>query len=258
MPSENRKLVRAWPLAAAVAAGLAVCAVNRPVFQMVNGIKWPPLDWVMLSITHLGNGTVAALIILLVTPFRRDLTIRAALAMVMAGVLTSLIKEFFPLPRPPAVFGDAMEVLGVRMMGKSFPSGHTATAFALACSLKGVTDGRVQRAALMLAALVGVSRVYIGAHFPVDVAAGALLGWLSAAATRRPAGSLARSLMGSRPFLDRSLLVLAALCAVYIAFFEPMSRYNPWFLRSLAFAGFGASLFLLTKIPSGEGNRHEP
>ena len=258
MPSEGKGAFTGRMVAAGVLLGLVLFAANRPIFLLVNGVKWPPLDWVMLSMTHLGNGMVAALLVLLLSPFRRDLTVRTAVAMVIAGVLTSLIKENMPLPRPPAVFGDAVNVLGSKMMGKSFPSGHTATVFALACSLKGVVDNRVYRAALFTAVLVGVSRVYIGAHFPIDVAMGALLGWLSAIAARRPSASLVGYLEGPRSDLDRSFLVLAALCAVYLAFFEPMIRHNPWFLRSLGFTGLGASLFLLAKGFSRWGNRYEP
>ena len=258
MSSKGKKPTWAWLIAGGIVLGLALCAANRPIFLWVNGIKWPPLDRIMLSLTHFGNGMVAALLVLLLAPFRRDLTIRTAVAMLVAGILTSLIKENMSLPRPPAVFGDAVQVLGSKMMGKSFPSGHTSTVFALACSLRGVTSNRVYRVVLIMAALVGLSRVYIGAHFPIDVVFGALLGWFSAAAARRPAASLVRYLEGPRPILDGSFLLLAAVCAVYLAFFEPMIRYNPWFLRSLGFAGLGASLFLLTRGLSRSGNRYEP
>ncbi|UCG39066.1 MAG: phosphatase PAP2 family protein [bacterium] len=232
-------------LAAGVLLGLALCALNRPLFLALNGAGHPVLDWLMLSLTHFGNGVVAALLALLLVPFRRDLTVRAALAMLVAGVLTALVKDVVTMPRPPAVLGDAVRVLGPKLTMGSLPSGHTGTAFALACSLRGHLRERVYYGVLAVAALVGLSRVYIGVHFPVDVVLGALLGWLSAEATRRPADRLIERLAGPRPYLDATLLGLAALSGVYLAFFEPMVRYNPWFLRPLGMGGTAAALFFL-------------
>jgi membrane-associated phospholipid phosphatase len=227
---------------------------NRQIFLLVNGPNTPYLDWPMLSLTHLGNGMAAAMIVLLLTPIRRDLTIRAALAMIVAGILTSILKDLFASPRPPAVFGEMVHVLGPKLMRNSLPSGHTSTVFALAFSLRGHTHVRIFRVVMILAALVGISRVYIGAHFPVDVIIGALLGWLCAAGTSRYAGRLIEHLKGPHPVLDTGFLVLAALCGVYLAIFEPMVRYNSLFLRPFGFAGTAAAMFLITKnlVPSRE------
>ena len=250
MPSEVRKSRTAFIFAAWIAAGLLIVIVNRPLFVLINGIQWPPLDWAMLSATHLGNGAAAAMLVLLISPFRRDLTLRTAVAMILAGVVVHIIKDYASLPRPPALIGDSVRVLGPKLMSKSLPSGHTATAFALASSLKGSVDRRIFRMVLIGAVLVGISRIYVGAHFPVDAALGALVGWASAAAIRCPADYLTRFLDGRKPWLDGFFLFLAALCSVYLAFFEPMVRYNPWFLRPFGLAGLGASLYFLAKVPT--------
>jgi membrane-associated phospholipid phosphatase len=60
-------------------------------------------------------------------------------------------------------------------VGNSFPSGHAATSFAGAVLL-GHFFPRALPALLALAALVAVSRVYIGVHYPLDVLGGAALG----------------------------------------------------------------------------------
>lgn len=258
MLSEESKSSHGWffQVWSWAAVFVAILVLNTPLFTFINGISWPPLDWAMLSLTELGNGAAAAMIVLLLSPFRRDLTLRAAGAMILAGIISSLIKDTLALPRPPALLGDTVRVLGVRMMGESFPSGHTTTVFALAFALKGAVDRPVFRASLIAASLVGVSRVYIGAHFPIDAAAGAFLGWACAAITVRPMDSFARRLDGLRPWLDRSFLLLAAVCAVYLALFEPMIRYNPWFLRLFGFGGLTASIFLLGKTMGlGKGGR---
>jgi undecaprenyl-diphosphatase len=60
----------------------------------------------------------------------------------------------------------------------SFPSGHTAAAFAIAVALSGEGSG-LGALTLVLALGIALSRVYLGAHYPLDVAAGVVVGALS-------------------------------------------------------------------------------
>ena len=64
----------------------------------------------------------------------------------------------------------------------SFPSGHTTVAFAVAVALAGSGSG-LGAVAAILAGGIAVSRVYLGAHYPLDVLAGIALGaasgWLA-------------------------------------------------------------------------------
>lgn len=74
----------------------------------------------------------------------------------------------------------------------SFPSGHTTTSFACATVLSAL-EPKAAPAFLLLAAAIGYSRLYVGVHWPVDVAGGVILGvvialLLLAVGRRRSAG----------------------------------------------------------------------
>jgi membrane-associated phospholipid phosphatase len=77
----------------------------------------------------------------------------------------------------------------------SFPSGHTATAFAAATVLSSLVP-RAAVAFFVLAAAIGYSRLYVGVHWPLDVLGGAVIGAATAllllAVTRRRSGRLRR------------------------------------------------------------------
>jgi undecaprenyl-diphosphatase len=93
------------------------------------------------------------------------------------------IKTFFRRRRPFVRIVQAL-VIGKKPGSWSFPSGHTASSFASAWILSSVWP-RGAPAMFGLAGMVGVSRIYLGAHYPGDVASGAMCGMLLAELTRR-------------------------------------------------------------------------
>jgi membrane-associated phospholipid phosphatase len=109
-------------------------------------------------------------------------------AIPMGGLASVVFKRFFSAPRPGDVLPhDTFHVLGELLSGHSFPSGHSITAFAAAAVVyaclvperKQTKVAGVIGGAFVLAILVGLSRVAVGAHWPSDVVAGACIGWLS-------------------------------------------------------------------------------
>ncbi|GBE15964.1 putative undecaprenyl-diphosphatase YbjG [bacterium BMS3Abin14] len=233
-------------IAAILGAVLLVWA-NRPLFLAVNGSHFPALDRVMLSITHFGNSSVLAIIVFLAAPFRRDITVRAALSMIIAGIITALAKDLLAMPRPATVFPDLVHVLGPVLHSKSMPSGHTTAAFALAFSLRKAVPRGWYAGALVSAAAVAVSRVYVGAHFPVDVMAGAFVGWLGSRAAGLPSDALAERVRRAGRSFDVVCLILAAVSGIWIILEEPMMRYNPFFLGSVGALGAAAAAVLLVR-----------
>jgi undecaprenyl-diphosphatase len=86
------------------------------------------------------------------------------------------IKAFFRRRRPFSTIVEAL-VIGKKPGSWSFPSGHTASSFASAWILSTVWPTRAPLF-VTLASIVGFSRIYLGAHYPGDVASGAVLGTL--------------------------------------------------------------------------------
>ena len=100
------------------------------------------------------------------------------------------IKSLFQRRRPFIDIVRAL-VIGRRPDGWSFPSGHTAAAFSGAWVLSTVWPKKAP-IFFALASMVGLSRIYVGAHYPGDVFSGATLGMLIAEAIRRPVSRYVR------------------------------------------------------------------
>ncbi len=100
-----------------------------------------------------------------------------ALAVILArGVVTPVIQYFFHEPRPFSVLGFASLIGEV---GWAFPSAHMTLFFALATAVW-YADRKWGTWYLLLAAVMGVARIYVGVHWPLDVLAGAAIGAASA------------------------------------------------------------------------------
>ncbi|MGX8728709.1 MAG: phosphatase PAP2 family protein, partial [Lachnospiraceae bacterium] len=92
-----------------------------------------------------------------------------------------IIKPFVMRPRPYVTLEELKPLVKEMKDPHSFPSGHTQAAFALAVSMCLVLRKKiVSILALAFAVLMGFSRLYVGAHYPSDVIAGALIGTAAA------------------------------------------------------------------------------
>jgi len=115
-------------------------------------------------------------------------TIYAVLAAVpMGGFLSVLLKKLFDSPRPSGLLELVdIHVIGPVLTTHSYPSGHTITIFAaisaivLSYSIQAKSLGSIFKIGLFIfATVVGISRIMVGAHWPLDCLAGACVGWIS-------------------------------------------------------------------------------
>ena len=104
---------------------------------------------------------------------------RMTLSTVLAFSTNALIGFLYFRPRPFAVH-DVHQLITLHYQNsKSFPSDHTAIAFALAATVA-ILYPRIGMGALIVAFLVGLARVFVGVHYPFDILGGALVGIFSA------------------------------------------------------------------------------
>jgi undecaprenyl-diphosphatase len=168
--------------------------IDAGFFLFINSRHSPFFDHFFSMVTWLGSGWVAVplagAVIILVTQrsYLARALVCAAIAGLLAGITNTPMKWIVHRPRPAAYFeqrdgatkveqavAPKARVVGASLRRNSFPSGHAVTAFAAATVLFLLYGGYFVLA-FVPALFVAYSRVYMGVHFPLDVAAGALLG----------------------------------------------------------------------------------
>jgi len=102
--------------------------------------------------------------------------LEAILATLLArGIVTETIRFFYAHPRPP----ETLNIIAlVEKSGNSFPSGHMAFFFALAMILFYIHK-KWGTWLFIIVGLMGITRVFVGVHWPLDIVGGALVGVLS-------------------------------------------------------------------------------
>lgn len=137
--------------------------------------RQPWLDTLMLGLTWLGSLWLLLPAIGLLTLRCRQAGLQTLFALLSASVLCHVLKVLIDRPRPdlwPSVLPLPADA--------AFPSAHSAQAMALAVALLYFAPSgwrlRVGAGLILLAGLVGLSRLYLQVHWPSDVVAGWLLG----------------------------------------------------------------------------------
>lgn len=141
-----------------------------------NRPKW--IDQAMLGATQLGHGFFA---IAMAAAFYfwvdHLLSYELILGTLTLWLVVELVKILIRRKRPYSKLSD-IRIVGDRARGHSFPSGHTSQAFFLATMLYQHFNPGIIGALILyaIAVLVGITRIYVGMHYPRDVIAGSVLG----------------------------------------------------------------------------------
>lgn len=163
---------------------------QQTLFAFFNTHHSSIMDGIMYQITWIGEGTLSAIVLLslLAVGSLRNwwyLALAIVCNIVPSLVITQLLKRSFDAPRPLNIFKGATwvhhEANWPMLYEHSFPSGHTCAAFSLFALLAMLLNKRYKAWGLIffiLAILVGYSRMYLAAHFFLDVYVGSIIGSL--------------------------------------------------------------------------------
>ena len=135
-------------------------------------------SWFWINITKLGDSGfiwLATAIPMLFFKKTRKVGIAALCSIALCFLITNVgLKNVIARPRPYTALTDLV-VLTHLESSFSFPSGHTANSFAVALIYLYMLPKKWGIPAIVLAALIGFSRLYIGVHYPSDVLGGILV-----------------------------------------------------------------------------------
>src|ERR1017187_10292495 len=157
---------------------------NIAVFEFLNHHMAQTGDLWWGNLTLLGDTALALMFVLPLFGRRPQLVWQFFLAALFATLWAQGVKALVSSMRPPAVLpAGSFHLIGPFLEHHSFPSGHTTTIFLLVglCCLQCI-ENRIKIAVLILAVLVGLSRIACGVHWPADVLGGMFGGWISAVA----------------------------------------------------------------------------
>ena len=163
---------------------LAIMLAVHKLYDLASWFFSPLLE----TITFFGNGGICLIIFSIFLIFFQK-TRRFGTAMLLGIIIGALftnvwLKVVIARPRPYSDESGIMHQIWLTMgqhmeSDKSFPSGHTTSAFACMTPLFFAKKKPVAISAFLFAFLMGVSRIYLAVHYPSDVLAGMIVGFIA-------------------------------------------------------------------------------
>ncbi len=201
------------------------------------------------NITSLGEGLLVLALAGLVAVRWPAAAWTILIGAIVGSLLVHGLKGAFAVMRPAAVLPvESFHIIGPRLTFVSFPSGHTATITAFATIL--FLHSKHNFGALALAALVlmvGLSRMAVGAHWPLDVLAGWLVGMIVAVISFSLAERWAFGLKIPAQF---SVIALSLICVGALFWLDPYMLETTvlrWVIASIGLVSSAWALVLTVR-----------
>lgn len=184
---DNKPFFYAYLVFLVLGGYLLIAYTKEELFFMVNRHYSVYADAFFKYATHIGDGLLFVIIILILALFSYRKSLLGLIIFLGSALIAQLLKLTFfsDAMRPVGYFSKEVDIHFVegvtRHVKNSFPSGHTTSVFALALFLALIF--KLNKSGWLLATLaiiVGYSRVYLAVHFSVDVYFGSLIGILTA------------------------------------------------------------------------------
>lgn len=146
------------------------------VFFDTLGIPFEKFGWKV----DIGISWILIPLFLLTWRFRRNFFLPLIAALLLETLCVVILKEIFPQPRPLSLLENVHSLL--HLGSRSFPSGHTAMMTVIAVVMMNRTSWGIRTLWILAVLLISYQRIYTGAHFPLDVVAGWMIGILTGSA----------------------------------------------------------------------------
>lgn len=222
-PVLNIKNLSPWYYAVIIFALLLILIIgvggfNQNLFLSLNNLLYFKPEAFWINVTLFGDAGMIMILMLPLVGRRPEVIGIGFITAIIATIIVQFLKPYIDLPRPPSVLAaDTFHTMGNIFGSKTFPSGHTTAAFALAGVIALNTFSNSTRwLVLCFAAMIGLSRIAVGAHWPLDVLAGIVIGWSCAIAAVWLSRYIAITSRGMQIVTSLMLVVIV----IYLVFFH--------------------------------------
>jgi undecaprenyl-diphosphatase len=158
---------------------------QRMFFLVNHKINHALLGMLFNRLTHLGGASATIIMTLSIWLFAPKTVsavgMQAFIALAVSHIPVAASKKLYPRLRPYVVLPETITCKNP-LKDHSFPSGHTTAIFSIVAPFV-IAFNWLGFILIPVAMIIGMSRMYLGLHYPSDVAAGALIGCLTASCT---------------------------------------------------------------------------
>ncbi|MCM3734491.1 phosphatase PAP2 family protein [Bacillus cytotoxicus] len=152
------------------------------IFKGINRyFERKPLNIFFRTITHMGGATftlsLIVFLLVLTNGSLRGIVIASAISLTISHIPVQIFKKYYPRKRPYLIIHNAKYPTNP-LVDHSFPSGHTTAIFSVIIPFI-LYEPSMTFLLLPVAICVGISRIYLGLHYPSDVLVGMCLGTIS-------------------------------------------------------------------------------